>query len=112
MENSDIKSRGFSQTTLGSKRENGMWELTVVMTESVVYNDGTERSESIETMCVDEDFFTAQQVALRAALTELQDLVYSRGLDSIIEGRDYQRRLEEHDTIEIDKDSSTKQYSD
>lgn len=112
MESNTLKGRVFSQTTTGVKNENGMWTLEVVMVEKVTMPDGQVFEESIETMCMDEDFDTAHQTALRAALTELQELVYSRGFDSLIEGKEYQRKLEEkNDLIETNKDSSTKQYS-
>lgn len=108
MNNNDLKERIFSQTTTGKRLENGMWELTSLMIEKVIYLDGTEKEEKIETMCVDADFDVAHTVALKSSLEELGFLVYSRKFDSLIEGAEYQRKLEqEHDSPKDNPDTST-----
>lgn len=94
MDNNLIKGRTFSEETTAVKDEDGFWKIDVTMSEKVVYNDGTEREESINAMGMDKDFGIAHQMALFAALSELRELVYDKNLDSLIEGRELQRKLE------------------
>lgn len=108
MDNSKITGRVFSQTTSGRKLDNGLWELTVDITEKLFFPDGTEKEESINTMCADEDFDVAHQIALHSALIELRELVYDKNLDSLIDGKEQQRKLEaENDSIKADQDTPT-----
>lgn len=108
MNNSDLKERVFAQTTTGKRLENGMWELTSHIRETVVYLDGTKKEEDIESMCVDPDFDVAHQVALKSSLAELGYLVYARGFDSLIEGVEYQKKLEEeNDSPKDNSDTPT-----
>jgi hypothetical protein len=104
MEMTYVSGRSFYSLTTGNKKENGEWEVTVKMSEKVRYPNGTDREESIEHTGVHQDFDAAHKIALRNVMQELQDLVYSRGFDSLVEGKDYERSLEttDGDTIKFD----------
>jgi hypothetical protein len=107
MNSKDLKERVFAQTTTGKRLENGMWELRCVIRESVTYRDGTKKEEEIESSCVDPDFDTAHQIALKSSLSEIGYL-YSQGFDSLIEWVEYQTRLEkEDDSPKDNSDTST-----
>jgi hypothetical protein len=95
MDTNKLIGRVFSQETIGTKGENGLWTVKVNMTEKVTYPDGQERAESIDTECVDADFHVAHRIALHSGLSELARLVYDRGLDSLIDGMDFEREFEE-----------------
>jgi len=97
MDMNKLSGRVFGQQTLGEKDEQGYWKITVVMTEKIIFPDGTSKEEKIESMCMDKDFDTAHQIALHSALSELRELVYDKNFDSLIEGREYQRVLETDD---------------
>lgn len=94
MEEKFYKGRVFFQETRGVQGEDGYWKVEVDLMEKVTLKDGTELEEHIKAMAMDSTFIGAHQVALRSALAELQDLVYAKGFDSLIEGREYQRSLE------------------
>lgn len=94
MKEKDYKGRVFAQETVGIRMDDGGWKVTVTMTEKVTLNNGIERVETIEAMAMDSTFNDAHRVALQSSMAELQDLVYARGFESLIEGRDYQRSLE------------------
>lgn len=93
-----ISGRSFLSDTQGTKDENtGNWTVRVVITETLSYPNGTNRSESVEGVHTDKDFHEAHKYAMRDALQLVQDLVYTRGFDSLIEAVDYDRSLEEND---------------
>lgn len=94
MDNNTLVGRGFGQQTTATRDIDGFWKIEVLMTEKVIYPDGSVKEESIESMHVDRDFDVAHQVALHSALSELNELVYDRGFDSLIEGKEYERKLE------------------
>ncbi len=108
MDNNKLIGRTFGQKTTATKDEQGYWKIQVVIVESVTYPDGVTKEENIESECVDRDFDTAHQIALHSALSELGMLVYDRKFDSLIEGKEYQRKLEaESDGSENNKDTPT-----
>src|SRR5512132_1902840 len=88
------KGRVFAQETKGVRGDDGYWTVSVIMTEKVTWEDGQEVEESIAATSMDKSFDAAHKVAMRASLAELQDLVYARGFESLIEGKAYQRMIE------------------
>lgn len=92
-----VTGRSFSSITSGFKEDDGNWRVLVEMSETLVYPNGTSRKEVIEGTATESDFHAAHKGAMQKVLQELQDLVYSRGFDSLIEAVDYQRNLEEGD---------------
>lgn len=107
MDSKDIVARTFGQKTTGTKDDGGYWHLHVITTETVTYPDGTTKEESIESECVDRDFDVAHQVALHSVFAELQMLVYDRNLNSLIEGKELQRKLEADDDSGSEADEDT-----
>lgn len=98
MKAEDLKARTFQQTSSAKKDEDGYWKFRVEITETVVYNDGREESESIVSESMNKDFDIAHKIALHSALSELGDLVYDAGYDSLIEARAHERELENDDS--------------
>jgi len=92
-----LSGRGFTSVTKGEKDENEFWKVVVVMGETISYPNGTSREEHIEAMGIDKNFDKAHQTALKSCLQQLQDYVYSRGFESLIEAMDYMRNLESGD---------------
>jgi hypothetical protein len=88
------KGRVFAQETKGVCADDGFWTVTVTMREQVTWENGEVQEEVINAMSMDKNFDDAHKTALRASLQELQDLVYARGFESLIEGREYQRSIE------------------
>lgn len=107
MDSDKILGRKFGQSTTGKKDEQGYWHLDVVITEEVTYPDGTVKTESIESSAMDLDFNMAHQLALHSALSELRELVYDAGLDSLIEGKENQRKLEAENVSDSKADENT-----
>ncbi len=93
MDMKTVKGRSFVQNTIGTKDSEGYWMVVVSMEETLVFNDGSTASEKVESSSLDRDFGMAQQIALRASLAELDEITFSRGFDSLIEGRAYQKTL-------------------
>jgi hypothetical protein len=104
MEMTYLSGRSFSSVTTGTKEENGDWNVKVLMTETLDYPNGTKREESIEKSAISPSFNVAHQTAMNGVLQVLQDLVYTRGFDSLIEARDYEKNLQvtDGDTIKFD----------
>ena len=94
MDMSYLSGRSFLSDTKGYKDEEGNWNVVTVMTETLTYPNGTVREEKIEGSYKDPEFKVAHMLAMREVLQELQDLVYNRGFDSLIEAKDYDRSLE------------------
>lgn len=103
-----VRGRSFGSQTSGVKFEDGKWHLTVTMSETVLYPNGTSREETITHTAENTDFDTAHKEAMRQVLQELQDLVYSRGFDSLIEGMDYERSMEALGDSDITPDEVAK----
>lgn len=98
-----VTGRSFLSDTKGEKDEAGNWYVAVVMTETITYPNGTERTETIVGEHVDKDFHEAHKNAMRDVLQRVQDLVYSRGFDSLIEAADYDRSLSNDSDAETDE---------
>ena len=98
MDNNKLAGRIFQQSTTGTKKANGLWQIDVLIKETLIFPDGTKKEESIETMAVDEDFDTAHSMAVHSGLNELGELVYSRQFDSLIEAREYDRSKKDDST--------------
>lgn len=94
MEMDYLQGRGFTSVTKGERDERGIWTVNVRMGETISYPNGTVRGEGIEATRESTSFDTAHQMALKECLQQLQDLVYSRGFDSLIEALDYSRQME------------------
>ena len=92
-----LSERSFTNVTRGNKDDDGVWNVSVVMTETLLYPNGTERTEGITGEFRSKNFDEAHKTAMQQVLQQLQDLVYSRGFDSLIEAMDYERNLEEGD---------------
>lgn len=107
MDNNLLSGRSFGQRTTATRDEQGYWKLHVMMEEEVSYPDGTVRRETLESECMDKEFNVAHGMALGTVLAELDTLVYSRGFDSLIEGIDYQRKLEAENAAGSKTDEDT-----
>jgi hypothetical protein len=92
-----LTGRSFTNITQGFRDEHDVWRVSVVMTEDLLYPNGTGRTEEIKGLAENKDFDVAHKTAMQSVLQQLQDLVYSRGFDSLIEAMDYERTLEEGD---------------
>src|SRR6188474_183124 len=92
-----LAGRSFSSITSGSKEEDGDWSVKVVMTETLIFPNGQVRTETVEALSKEKEFDLAHKEAMRQVLQEVQDLVYTRGFESLIEARDYERGLEIQD---------------
>lgn len=101
-----IVGRGFSTENLGMVDSSGYWTVTVKMIETVHYDDGTSKSETIESSCMDRDFDMAHRTALSEALVTLRHEVYDKGLVSLVEAREQYGRPS-HDNRKIDGDTPT-----
>jgi hypothetical protein len=104
-----VSGRSFGSNTTGYKDEgDGLWHVVVTMVEILTFPNGLERSETIEGRAENVSFHEAHKSAMRDVLQLLQDLVYSKGFDSLIEGMDYERSLQESDDpkIEANEDST------
>lgn len=108
MDMSYLTGRGFTSVTTGEKDENGNWKIVVTMGESIQYPNGTKREGKVDAMGISTDYDEAHQTALKSCLQQLQDLVYSRGFDSLIEALDYQKGLEmgNADSSQADEDTA------
>jgi hypothetical protein len=93
MDLSNVKERTFGQKST-CRKEGDYWRIHVITTETLTYDDGTVKEDSIESECLDMDFDTAHQIALSSVLSELRALVYERNFDSLVLAKEYQRKLE------------------
>ncbi len=107
MEMQYLVGRGFTSVTTGTKDENGTWKLVVTMGESLSYPNGTTREEHIEAMGMSDDYDQAHQTALKSCLQQLQDLVYGRGFDSLVEAMDYERSMEALGDSDVTSDETS-----
>ena len=91
----NLKGRYFGNDVFSLKADNGMWTVTVVIRERVS-EDGTNWvEESIGSSAMDVDFDTAHKLALASVLSELNELVYVNGYDSLVQAVEARRALEE-----------------
>lgn len=90
-----IISKAFSNVNKGTALGNGDWKVEVIMTETFGYDDGTEKSEVIEAMCIDSNFQEAHTIALASALEQYRDEVFDKGLTSLIESREKFGKLDD-----------------
>jgi len=106
MDMSYLEGRSFYSHTTGVKNDNGDWEVTVNMSETLAYPNGTTRQEYLESTITDKDFDVAHKTAMKNVLQDLENLVYSRGFDSLIEALDYERNLEGTNDLEAKPDET------
>ena len=90
--------KSFVNDNKGILGEDGYWTVTVLMTEKFFYDDGSETTEVIESMCMDNNFQMAHQTALASALVQYRQEVYDRGLTSLIEAREKYGKLNDYGT--------------
>ena len=102
-----IDGRSFLSSTTGTKDEDGNWLVNVVMTETIVYPNGQVREEAIQAFKKDKNFDIAHKAAMQEILQNLQDVVYTPGFDSLVEGIDYLRNLETEDDANSQADEIT-----
>lgn len=107
MDNNLLVSRSFGQRTTATKDQHGYWNLRVIMEEEIVYPNGESKKESLVSECMDKEFNVAHGIALSTVLSELAALVYDRGFDSLIEGKEYQRKLEAKNATDSKPDEDT-----
>lgn len=87
MEQGTIKGRVFSSETKGLLDNDGYWSVTVEIKEKATL-DGVEWfEETIDAMSIDKSFDNAHQTALRSVLQWMEEYVYSRGFNSLIEAK-------------------------
>lgn len=101
-----LMGRSFYSLTTGTK-EGDDWKVTVNMSETLSYPNNEVRQEYIEKTIVDKSFDMAHKEAMRQVLQDLENLVYSRGFDSLIEALDYERNLEATNDSEAQPDETT-----
>jgi hypothetical protein len=94
----------FNTLNEGELQENGGWKVVSILTETNEYEDGTSRTEKIEAMCFDNNFVTAQQVALASALVQYREEVIDGGFLSLVQARE---KEEENDNPQINADTPT-----
>lgn len=85
--------REFSNVNRGVIDEDGYWNVLVLLTETIFYDDETQEVEAIECRTMDKDFETAHQVALQSALIQYRQEVVDRKLTSLVEARKRYGRL-------------------
>lgn len=108
MDYNNLKGRYFGNDTFAKKGENGMWEVTVIIRERVSEDGENWVEESIGASAMDADFTIAHKLCLMSVLGELNDLVYSKGIDSLVQGLEIKRKSEEDNesSAENNKDTS------
>lgn len=78
----------YKTEVLSNKTKDEFWKVDIVISEKRT-SDGVEwKEEVIEASSVDLNREDAERVALRSALAQLDDLVYSRGYKSLIDARE------------------------
>lgn len=90
---SKVIGKSFVNDNSGILSEDGYWTVTVLMTETFYYEDGTEKKEVIEVKAMDKDFQTAHQTSLASALVQYRVEVYDRGMGSLVEAREKYGKL-------------------
>lgn len=106
MDMNQLKGRIFEQQTLGEIDKDGYWKVVVTITEKISYDGEVWEVENISAMSLDKSFDMAHKIAMQSALSELNSLVYSKGFDSLIEGRLYERLVKEN-ASNNNKDTTT-----
>lgn len=101
----NLKYRYFGSGTTANLDDNGYWHVTVEILEKYTDNDGNNREEKLSASAVDKTLNTAHALALASAMQEMDELVYSKGYESLIEGID-KRALEGRDDSETKVDTS------
>ncbi len=94
----------FNTLNRGELQENGGWKVISTLTETNEYEDGTSRTERIEAACFDNNFVTAQQVALASALMQYREEVIDEGFISLVQAREKET---ENDSPKVDADTPT-----
>lgn len=84
----DLKGRFFGSETIAKKSADGYWTIKVDVIERQTEDGENWREERITASAMDFDFQTAHQAALMSVMQEMEALVYSKGLDSLIQGID------------------------
>lgn len=90
--------KSFVNDNKGILGDDGYWTVTVLMTETFYYDDGSEDVETIESKCMDTNYHLAHQTALASAMIQLREEVYDRHLTSLIEARQKFGRLNDNGT--------------
>jgi hypothetical protein len=81
----NLKGRVFSNETKGVMGDDGYWKLTITITERDTLDGVNWREESLSAASIDTDFDAAHRTAMRSVLQSMNDIVYARGFDSLIE---------------------------
>lgn len=95
MDYTKLKGRYFGNDTSAKELPNGYWEVTVCIKEKLTDDGINWVEESIGSSAVAADFNTAHREALASTLLTMQQLVYARGFDSLVQAVEYQKKLEE-----------------
>ncbi len=103
MDMEHVVGRVLDQINTATKDSEGYWHMKCSFVETATYSDGTEKQEFLESEAMDKDFYVAYQMALESVLLELRALTSLRGFDSLIDGVEYERKLE----AENDSNSKT-----
>jgi soluble cytochrome b562 len=90
--NNKLKGKVFGSDTTGIKGDDGYWKLTVVICEKETEDGATWREEKLSSMAFDTSFQAAHETALRSVLQEMNERVYAKGFDSLIEAIDSEKR--------------------
>ena len=79
----DITGKVFSSTTIATKEEDGSWKIVVDMVERRRIGDGEWEEKKIESMCVDDTFEDAYQVAMNSVLENFQLILHENKTGSM-----------------------------
>lgn len=90
-----VTGTGFMTDIRSQQEEDKSWKFVVKMVETLYYSDGTSKSETIDAMCIDNNYDTAYEVSLRSALIQLREETQDKGISSLVESRQLARKLEE-----------------
>lgn len=101
----NLKGRYFGNDVMSTKADNGMWTVTVVIRERVSEDGENWVEESIGASAMDMNFDTAHKLALGTVLSELNELVYVKGFESLVEAIEADRALEESKNDSNPKDN-------
>lgn len=88
-----LTGRVFDSSTVGILEKDGFWKLTVTITEKQSEDGITWREESVSCMSVDTSFDAAHKTSLRSVLQEMNERVYAKGFDSLIDAVDEEKRI-------------------
>ena len=90
---SKLTGRVFESNTTGTLEKDGYWKIIVSITEKQSEDGITWKEESISSMSLDTTFDAAHKTALRSVLQEMNERVYAKGFDSLIEAIDLEKRI-------------------